>query len=335
MSIAALAALVLTSCSNDTEGISETANSANLVSFRAISDKTETKATPTDVGNFSNFTVNASATNVPNPATFNFMSALPVTRGVGTSGVWSYAPAKYWPTSGSVNFFAYSPAGSRNITALTPSGATSTIEYTVPLTYSVNKPTQEDFIVATNSASSGSVTLAFGHALSMVSFQATNAMSAMTVVVKGISLVNLDNTGTLTLDATGASYAWSNNTTFDQKYEASLPVAGVSLAPNTTSPQLLTSANEGLMILPQKPTGATITDPTAMPSGGGSYVVVSYSTIDNWGTIVNGLTKYFTLKQSLDKGNRYIFQFGFKEKEAVSFSIGLGGWADVDPATIL
>ncbi|PXV59450.1 fimbrillin-like protein [Dysgonomonas alginatilytica] len=354
MTLAAMAALVLTGCSNDTEGISETANPAKLIAFRTVSDKTETYATPMDINNMSSFTMNASYEDlVTSTSGFNFMNYTSVTKTKEGSTAWAYAPQKYYPMDGSfVYFYAYSPAGSVNAESMvasgSPAGISATLKYIVPLRYSTSGKNPEDFLVASTKQNGGAVVLSFQHALSMATFKARNTSTAATFIVKSIQLIHLENTGTLDLEPTGpaaTTQTWTNNTTLDKTYQVSLPEAGVPLIPNPAQPILnLTSENEGLMIMPQ--TLGTYAGGTGIiDSGSGqpndintkTYIKVSYNVVDaDFKSTV--AIKYlpmptgFTFVQG--KKYQFVLSFGNEIGNPVSFSVNMTTWSAITDTTI-
>ncbi|MDR0995463.1 MAG: fimbrillin family protein, partial [Tannerella sp.] len=177
-----------------------------------------------------------------------------------------YAPAVYWPQDANANvyFYAYSPAGSVNVdgfgSKLSANASDSaTVKYTVPLTATGGKQ-PEDFLVAKKAQSKQlggtTVSLDFQHALSMVKFAARNKHPEATYIVKKIELFNLANEGDLDLgllaekDSRDSTY-WDVTGSYNLTYQPALPADGIGLAPGSSSFKQLTSANEGMPVLPQ------------------------------------------------------------------------------------
>ncbi|MDR0994746.1 MAG: fimbrillin family protein, partial [Tannerella sp.] len=209
-----------------------------------------------------------------NPGDFNRFQALDV---LNKGGRWDYAPAVYWPqdTHAKVYFYAYSPAGSVNVNAFgsklgTNASDSATVKYTVPLTATGGKQ-PEDFLVAKKAQSKQlggtTVSLDFQHALSIVKFAARNKHPEATYIVKKIELLNLANEGSLDLgllaekDSRDSTY-WKLPPTaaLNNTYEPSLPAGGIGLAPGSSSFKQLTSANEGMPVLPQEVVSADTTN---------------------------------------------------------------------------
>jgi hypothetical protein len=307
---AALAALAMTGCSSDETIEQQTLEAQSpAIGFRTVANS-GTRATMVDGVNITDFQVSAfyydDADVAADPAVV-LMDKVAAVRDLGAN-TYSYAPTKYFPVDGeAVDFYAFSPAGSRSVGAFTPvntltKGDAKTemeIEYTVPL--GGGAINQEDFLVASNLKAVGttnptSVALVFDHALSKVTFSAKNIAEGTTVNITGLSLVNLSNSATLTMSypvapvAANASavLAWSGFGAADQTYAASVPTTGFSLvgAGNSSYSDLSTD-NEGLMVLPQalaawtgedEAPGDTF-DPDTDP-----YVAVTYGMNDASGT---------------------------------------------------
>lgn len=344
---AATAALVLTSCSNDTESIAETANSANVVSFRTVSEKTEggLKTTMMTEGNITNFAVYAYV--LSSATGFDFMTEQPVIRKQG--GSWAYAPAKFWPQNKSdVHFYAYSPAGSVNTNVQLGHVATqtkATLTYTVPLKAEVtaSDPGPVDFLVAAKTVKYDAVTtfaypkvtLMFQHALSVVQFTAKNTTPNSKFIIDEIKLVQLANKGTLTINEAGTTIGWTGQPTFDQIYEASLPGTGIHLEYSATATSL-TSTNEGLLVLPQPAGTVASNGPVTVPrsatvptlEAGVRYVAITYRAIDTaGGEIIPASTKYFPFSMELFPNTKYTFDFVLTAGAEVQFNTPqVGPW---------
>ncbi|GHT06666.1 hypothetical protein AGMMS49525_15170 [Bacteroidia bacterium] len=114
-----------------------------------------------------------------------------------------------WPVKDSVDFFAYSPASSVNVTTglkqapsvTIPPATGPEIKYTVPGWNGVDQ--QEDFMVTKSVdltfASSPTVQLNFKHALSRIVFKAQNQNKNKTYLIKELALSKLKSKGTLNI----------------------------------------------------------------------------------------------------------------------------------------
>lgn len=346
ITLAAIAAIALSSCSKDTPSADAT-SASNAIEFRT----NLSKATPTDNGNFTAFSLNASTT----ASAFDFMKDVKVSRDVVSApATWSYAPAKFWPTNGAtVYFFGFSPVNSRNITTAPaiPTASTSTIGYTVPLSYTAGSATDEDFVVAATKGTSGSVALDFKHALSMVTFQARNITDTKhntQYTIEKIEMLNLANVGTLTQDASTVtgSFSWTvpiagalqQKTYIVPVVDGGLAVNNGGTAGDAVGYKSVTPLGTGTMILPQTTPQlndsqtTTYLAPGVSFAPGGSYItwiVVTYRSIDGGGGVMNptGSKVCFPLnKQSFKAGINYRYSITFNAGNPISISGSVSPW---------
>lgn len=197
LSLIALSALALASCSNEE---TTNLNPGNAIDFSATAPKPgRAAATTATLDNFKVWGFTQKGGDGADAATvIAYMNGVDVTKNT-TSGKWEYSPVMFWPAS-TVDFFAVSPktAGTPNVTATTKT-----------LAYTVNATGDEDLLYSTTvGASKGAqVALNFRHALSCVKFNVKlKDNSPIKVTVKDITLKNIKNSGTLTLaSATTAS----------------------------------------------------------------------------------------------------------------------------------
>lgn len=141
---------MLTSCSQN--DILETIDENNAISFSNLNDRVTRAAN--DAG--ADYAVYA----VRSETSVWFME------GVKVNGATNeYAPLRYWPTTGSVHFYAYAPFEKTSILSSTVGS--------LPFTYTVPSAANEDFTIATPvTASSGTVNLSFNHMLSKITVAA-------------------------------------------------------------------------------------------------------------------------------------------------------------------
>lgn len=223
--LAATAALVMSSCSND--DIVDTMgnnNDENAIGFRtSLGSEKETKAAVTNKDNITSFTLHGWWSAVPNGADYGdatkgqyFFKAFGMNCGEDAS--WSYSPVVYWPQSGTMDFFAYSPASSiyvnKGFSNLTTAGEMK-IQYTVADPSKTNA--QEDFLIAkTTQKSGGKITMHFQHALSRVLFKAAKTDPNMTYLIGSVELLKLHKEGEfdyLAKNASSVSLVPDQNTT--------------------------------------------------------------------------------------------------------------------------
>lgn len=339
-------ALLLASCSNDEDLSIAVESSGNAIEFRSLNDeKTSLRSVVANENNITSFTVTAwwdktktfdagtASTNYgdtdPDIGTYLF-NAFNIARGDASAsgGAWDYSPKRYWPADGKgmVDFYAYSPASSPNLSTgladFEPQAPTnSVLTYTVPhinnATLNPNNLPQEDFLVAkVLEQNSGTVNLNFQHALSRVKFFARKTNNNITYVVEKVELVNLDSIGTL--DLTDTAIPQTGNFTYPATpltIWKTMPAAKTTYAVDMgKSPVYLTYNNDAtptgssyssilgetnaMMVLPQATTEATAG--LVAPSDGEFAIAVTYKAyLGNFyyaGSATQGLTRYFSVK---------------------------------------
>ena len=256
-SVLAAAGILFTACSND-ESVQLPQN-AQAISFRTQGGTpTGIQRTPaTTIDNIDAFVVYGTDNVFGNTSLiFNKTTvARDVTSGIGTK-TFTYAPTRYYDFNAATSaFVAYSPVTAGIVNENTATFLTSaSFDYTVPQPNNSGDVTQIDLLVANTGtlsipASTHSVQLDFKHALARVFVTAENSTKDP-VFINALTLENLEATGTLTFDTpTADAFSWTP--TGDVKpYSYILADGGVLVAP-TASPILVTSMEQGMMILPQ------------------------------------------------------------------------------------
>lgn len=180
-----IAAAALASCTNE-EVIEQ--NDASKISYSVITEGTSRAADIYCPNNMpASFKVSAKQ------GTANFFEADEVTNNGGT---WQSTNTRYWPTSGSLDFYAYANDGGTMVwsTESAPTFADFTVGSDVAA--------QQDLLyaVATDQtkAANSTVKLNFRHALSQVVFRAKNTDPNLYVEVSGVSVVNVNSKNTFT-----------------------------------------------------------------------------------------------------------------------------------------
>ena len=254
----ALSALALTACVND-ETIEM--NPGNALTFRATSGNA-TKSQITTTSTIKDFKVwgyyqneAEKQSNVP------FMEAQEV---VKNGDVWTYSPTRFWPESGTIDFYSVSPA-SVNASI---SGSSQKIEnYTV----STNVDEQIDLLYAVNKDCSkadngqSGVQVNFRHALSQIVFKAKSSNEAIVVDIKGVTLVKAKTTGTFTYPTkTTSPYDDPESTDYDTEIND-----GTSALSGTWGTWALESATDDYAagVTEKKSIGSTAVDLTTAGSG--------------------------------------------------------------------
>ncbi|GHS93529.1 hypothetical protein FACS1894207_0080 [Bacteroidia bacterium] len=219
----------------------------------------------------------------------------------GSGSSWTYAPLAYWPERDSVNFYAFSPAGSNGVTnALAGQTDHPAIEYSLP-GHSVNTSTtlasQEDLLVTNHTndyahEGAAGVTLNFRHALSRILVQAKSE-GAQDFVVLNVALRNIKSSGKLDLDtvpkdAVAFAYPTDNATIASNKYQtfwdtsggsdgdlvADIPAGGVTVAGGGSFTDII-GDDDALYVIPQENVASDLTKTTLLPGGFGSDPTVS------------------------------------------------------------
>lgn len=213
-----LCAMMLAACSGEDDN-------ADIATRKAIGFECHTKGVKTTANDMQFFRVSAIWAKGDSKYEW-FMNNQLVERD-GTS--WAYSPTRYWPSHGSVSFFAYSPAISSGLQlpfVVSDTDNKVTFDYKVP----TDNDSQEDFLVATSlEKTDNPVHLQFEHALASARFWIRSIDANSSFRINKITLKNLNSTGTLTGTAIAAttSWAWSDistpdNYSIEQKYPLEL-----------------------------------------------------------------------------------------------------------------
>lgn len=154
----------------------------------------------------------------------------------------------YWPSTGNVQFFAYSSKSSLALTASTTDKYPTLVDYTVPALASA----QEDLLIANatdKTKVSATIDFVFSHALTQVNFS-IKGEDDLKYTVNEIKLSGIGNKGT---------YKYENNTwtvTGSETYICAISATPAdNLVIGTTAKSV---SSEPLMLLPQKLTTAKV-----------------------------------------------------------------------------
>lgn len=346
--IFAVAAAMLVGCNNDDQTGSATTD-GNAVGFRPVITK-NTRATEATAANIKDFKAFGAWTGSVAPAnTFDFMYGTNVVRGTGST--WTYSPLAYWPATGTVDFYAFSPAGSRGIVSVFDIvDADPIIEYAVP----TDKALQEDFLVAKAEGldkedHTGEVQLTFDHALAQLVFQARSALKDVVFNIEAIEITGLQTNGELDLSDVASGWDLATNVTpAFADYSAPIFTTQVNYTASTTKYNNVTGPNDGLMVMPQTLTklgnGTDTTPEDGIPDDYAAdattiYLVVTYGAqqVNDGAQIVASGTKVYLpltaaiLNGEFLMGKKYIFQLTMNTGiTPVVFNVlGVNDW-DVD-----
>lgn len=186
----AMAALTLVACSNDE--VTDVTKSKEI-KFNVTAGKAVTRAADGYCNDAKpeNFDVWAKQGTTNYFAATNFKLS-------GSEWVINDATLRYWPESGTLDFFAM-----KNYNGDVTWDATSTTAPLKVVDYVVEDVVgnQKDFIYAVSAGAQNKqvATLNFRHALSQIEFQAKNDNKNIYVEITGVKVVNVANKGTLTL----------------------------------------------------------------------------------------------------------------------------------------
>lgn len=275
---AALSALALTACVDD-ETIEM--NPGNALVFRA-STENSTRSTIATSNSLNGFNVWAYHQNGADPnVTTEYMVEQEVTK--NDNGQWTYNPTRFWPESGTIDFYSVSPT---DVTTSITEDAQKIEDYTVnadisqqaDLLYAVNKGCSKE----TNGETG--VQLNFRHALSQIVFKAKNTNTALEVDIQSVKVTNVISKGTFTyptLTTTPQLTGTDNDTETDGTWgkwtlgsDLTTYTAGVTEKTSITSTAVdLTTAGSGeLLLLPQT---LTAWNPSKGAAGSGSRFLIS------------------------------------------------------------
>lgn len=331
IAILAAAAVALVSCSQDKM---IEAGSSDAISFKPLA----TKATEVITTTLPDFTVyayyDASLAGMSASLNPGFMNAQPVT---GGHNAWTYTPTKYWPSSGQLHFFAYSPTGDSGVTFAPASGAgLPEITYTVPTAVA----DQNDFLVAqalnqTKSTPVAPVSLTFDHALSQIVFKAQSGAETLEFEILNIEILNVNSTGTYNLYSNTWS-AWSAPDT----YAASLNDAAGTIRTTMT---LLTGDDGTLMLIPQTLAEGDPETDTTWATGGYLRVTYNAKDIDSGAPVAENKKKVIGLDIAWEAGKKYTYELTLnggtnggtdpEDLEPITFTTSVSEWTDVTPGT--
>ena len=232
---------------------------------------------------------------------------------------WDYTPHKFWPDV-ALDFYAVSP---KNQT-VTSAAASTTVDFTANTTVA----SQVDLLYAVNlgaTRANPTVSLAFDHALSLVSFKAKNANTGgLKVTVTGVEVANVNSKGVFTLPekatigtdkkATAELSNWSAQDVL-ANYVATMESASVEL---TDALIELTEDEAGrLLLVPQT---TTAWDPSTNPkTNTGSYILVECTVQDPatdlylWGAAGTPKQLAIPFAANWAPGKHYVYTFVFGE----------------------
>lgn len=269
---AALAVVSMFGCSKDaTTGTGQGGeDDSNAIGFKTFLDKS-TKGVSTPAGGLKqDFWVNGYYDAIGDHSTTGLDPSFMYMQQVSYTGSgFTYSPVKFWPQTGDVEFYAWTPYSPANLKFTTPTEKTSK-GYPV-FTYTVKDlvASQEDLLVSglgDQDGTSGSVNLIFSHALTKVGFVARAggdyASLGVNIKVKNIEVDSVINNGTFSYDnymnIQDTARWWTTGNSPKLSYAPALAVSGgvtVGTYPNNGFVQL-NGSDQFLLMIPQNFTGS-------------------------------------------------------------------------------
>jgi len=257
---------ILTACSND-ESL-ENASKGQEISFRMQGGTpTSILRTTASTGDNVDAFVVFGTDDVFWPQLRNDLIFDGVTVARTINGNYEYANKKYFGEGATIaSFIAFSPVSTKAGIPIVDKMAHPSpffglrFEYEVPVPEAEGKTTQEDLLVARTSHDPqySTVQLDFTHALSRVFVTAVNH-APETVIIHGLTLKNLIKKGTVWCSLTnGTAAIWTPSDdpddVTDYPYvlaETGVAVPGLEPGTRPSPPRLVTSMEQGMMLMPQ------------------------------------------------------------------------------------
>jgi len=328
LSMAALAAVTLTSCQKD-QVINQVPQEQAIEFGTYLGRDAQTKGTVLNNDNldtegfgvFAHYTgtENFTSTSITTSHA-NFMNNENVTS-TDDGATWTYEPKKYWPNNANdkISFFAYAPYDDsdkitpsiKNYVPVVKYDVSNTISEHVDLTFA--NPQKDIYKGHANLTNGTTVNLTFFHALSRIGFSAISAASYAnaTITIKSITLsgefnttreLNLSTSNGTASTVTPATPAtsnpvWSELSTDERIFE----ITGIDRTINTTTPTESTNLQNSnyIMIIPQEDVDITVS------------VTYDVATTDPAFTITNTVSKA-------------INDFDFAAGKAYNFKLSIG-----------
>lgn len=200
--IGAMAVLALTACSN--EEVIQTNEQNQEITFTAVTDKATSRA----ADGFCNGNMPGDFQVWAKVGTKNYFGGQIYERKTGTTTyiIPDGDPVRYWPESGTVDFFAAKNYEGANSSSVTWNAADAEPAIITDFKVPTDVTKQHDFIYAVKTgASKTENSLNFRHGLAEVVFRAKNENNNISIIVHGVKVMNVKNTGTFTFPTTSTS----------------------------------------------------------------------------------------------------------------------------------
>jgi hypothetical protein len=286
---------LLLSCSHD-ELIERGASGSGVISFSTAGNRFSTKVAPMVSDDMRTFRVWGYGSEAGGFLTN--LNGAEVSR-VSAADDWVYSPMAKWPATGTVDFYAASPAD----VSFTSSFSTPTFSYTVP-----DAADQVDLLVAkmseVNAATHPSpLQLTFAHALSRIGLNVKTDAAGAVFKIEDVKLLNVNSTGTYSfIDGT-----WSDLTGLTS-YNVSVDESWSDGKVLTTQDSVVIGGDNGLMVLPQTAVPGTYQVDVTVPASG-TYLSLKATLVKEGGNNVEH-TFYFPVVNNTEDRNPLKFEKG-------------------------
>lgn len=223
------------------------------------------------------------------------------TKFVDASGIYSGAPARYWPNAGKMQFIGYYPYGVGTFTADYTGDVLAGYKVT-----GIDGAAQNDILYSdlcqVNTVPAATQALLFHHALALLQVNFQTSLTTEEVKIVSATVADVVLGGDLTVTAGGTSTAaWSNTSAAIDHTFANVTTAALTDSANTNATPLL--------VVP----AATQTEMTIVYTLNGHEMtkVVPLATYGDW-----------------KAGNKYIYNFSIGANE-IQFTCEVDPWTDV------
>lgn len=249
----------------------------------------------------------------------------------------TYTPIKYWPETGDVEFYAYTPNTPANINFTNPATQTSAGYPVFSYTVSDVISNQEDLLTAgieDLDGTSGTVNLAFSHALTKIGFSARTAgdYASQGVIIKidSIKLDNILKSGSFSYDKymnNSDTTTWWTTSAGIHTYRPGIANSGglaIGYYPNNTYLQV--NANDQfLLLMPQN------------VQSGNASITIYYHLDYADSTPDQTFTKVIQLNQTTAKwkASTYINYALTISLNSITFSATVGDWTKLNENIII
>ena len=302
-------AALIASCSSDDN---EEKNSGNEIKFVTNVPSMSVKGSEITTSNLASFKVSAyNGTDI--------WAGIDEEAPIQSSGTWAFNPAKYMPSSGSLDFWAYSPT---DLIVADKTARGFILEYAPSTTASE----QKDIVAAYASSSTSPVSLTFSHLLSKIKFNVQSAaINGYSISIKGVRLGWINRgKGKLTYASGNANWSDASGNT-----KASYEIGGSSATAIdvTSAPTDFSSfTDNAFYVLPQQLTAWEASSSTTQNAYISflcqvkQYGVQQFPTTGeyDWGAAIGINTKW-------EPGYEYTYNITF-------FTGGTGGCGYPDPS---